>query len=78
MGFLSPDVPSSPPPPPPLPPAAHTPTEASGDVQATAAKARQRAQQAAGAGFSGTDITKGDLGTSVGTAKASLLGDTTK
>jgi hypothetical protein len=77
MGIFSPDLPSSPPPPPPLPPA-HTPTQASGDVQATAAKARQRALQAAGNGSSGTDITKGDLGGSTGTAKASLLGDTAK
>lgn len=77
MGIFAPDTPSSPPPPPPLPPAAHTPTQASGDVQATAAKARQRALAAGGAGASGTNLTKGDIGTT-STAKASLLGDTEK
>ncbi|MET4341960.1 hypothetical protein [Bradyrhizobium sp. RT9a] len=77
MGIFQPDLPPSPPPPPPLPPAAHVPTAASGDVQATAAKTRARALQAGGNGSSGTDLTKGDVGT-VSTGKASLLGDTQK
>lgn len=79
MGFLSNDTPAptSPPPPPPLPPAAHPATAASGAVQATADQAKKRAQMAAGAGFSGTDVTKGQAA-APSTAKATLLGDTDK
>ena len=76
--MFSPPPQQTPPPPPPLPPAANPATEASGQVQATAAKAREKAASAAGAGFNGTDITK-PMGEATGagpTAKAALLGGT--
>lgn len=78
MGLFSPPSAPTPPPPPPLPPAANPQTQASGQVQQTAQRAKQNAAMAAGAGFNGTDITKpGGTSTGAGpTAKAALLGGT--
>jgi len=77
MGLFSAPSAPTPPPPPPLPPAAPPPTVASGPVQAAGANSKARSAIAAGAGFSGTDLTGGQgIGAGTG-AKAQLIGQTT-
>ena len=76
MGIFQSSAPASPPPPPPLPPSAPAPTLASASVQNTGQAAQQRAKNAAGSGFAGTDLTGGQGTGSGDTAKTALLGAT--
>jgi hypothetical protein len=75
MGSMfSPPPAATPPPPPPPPPPANPPTMANAQVQQ--AGAANKAKNAAGMGFNGTDITGGNVGGEPNTGKAQLLGGT--